>query len=398
MTGSTGPLDGIRIIDLTTAVLGPVATLQLGDLGADVIKIETPQGDFMRQLGPARHPGMAAYFLHINRNKRSVVLDLKQEAQRAALLELIGSADVFVHNMRLAAASRLGLDYASLAERNPRLVHASATGFNRDGPYRDMPAYDDIIQGMSGLAAMNAGPDGAPRYLPMVICDKLVGHALASAIGMALFARERSGRGQEVHVPMLETMLAFNMVDHMWHAVLDEPEKGLGYPRMFTPHRRPYATQDGYICLMATTDEQWRRLLHALDRAELLADPRFSDVAQRTAHIDALYGVLTDTMRTRSTADWLQRLATADVPHGELNTMQDIVADPYLWETGFFQRMQHPSEGRTMSIMPTTHFSATPPDVRRPAPRLGEHTREVLAELGKSTAEIAAIQGTIAAA
>ena len=389
-----GPLDGVCVVDLTTAVLGPVATQVLGDLGADVIKVETPQGDFMRQLGPQRHPGMAAYFLHINRNKRSVVLDLKQPAQRAVLLELIGTADVLVHNMRLGAAERLGLTYAALAERNPRLVFASATGFNRDGPQRDRPAYDDIIQGKSGLAALNAGPDGAPRYLPMAMCDKLVGQALASAIGMALFARERTGRGQEVHVPMLETMLAFNLVDHLWHGVLDEPEKGLGYPRMFTPHRRPYATADGYICLMATTDEQWRRLLPALGRADLLDDPRFATVAQRTAHIDAVYGVITETMQQRSTADWLDRLAAADVPHGALHTLQDIIDDPYLWDTGFFRRVQHPSEGRMITTAPTMHFSATPAALRRPAPRLGEHTQEVLSALGKSAAEIAAICGT----
>lgn len=393
MTAANGPLHGIRVIDLTTAVLGPVATQHLGDLGADVIKVETPQGDFMRQLGPARHHGMAAYFLHINRNKRGVVLDLKQPAQRAALVELIATADVFVHNMRLSAAERLGLDYASLAERNPRLVHASATGFNRDGPKRDRPAYDDIIQGESGLAALNAGPDGAPRYLPMAICDKLVGQALASAVGMALFARERSGRGQEVHVPMLETMLAFNLVDHLWHGVLDEPEKGLGYPRMFTPHRRPYATRDGYLCLMATTDEQWRRLLPALGRADLLDDPRFASVAQRTAHIDAVYGIIADTLCQRGTAEWLGRLAPADVPHGPLHTLPEIVADPYLWDTGFFQRAQHPSEGRMVLTMPTTHFSDTPAGVHRPAPRLGEHTREVLAELGRSGAEIDALIG-----
>lgn len=392
---ATGPLHGVRVVDLTTAVLGPVATLTLGDFGADVIKVETPQGDFMRQLGPARHPGMAAYFLHINRNKRSIVLDLKQPAQRSALLELVATADVFVHNMRLDAARRLGLNYASLAERNPRLVHACATGFNRDGPKRDLPAYDDIIQGESGLAAINAGADGAPRYLPMAVCDKLVGHALASAIGMALFARERTGRGQEVHVPMLETMAAFNLVDHMWHAVLDEPEKGLGYPRMFTPHRRPYATRDGYVCLMATTDDQWRRLLPSLGRAELLEDPRFASVAQRTAHIDALYGIIADTMRERGTAEWLERLAAADVPHGVVNTLEDIVADPYLWDTGFFCREQHPSEGKAIAIAPTTHFSATPAGLRLPAPRLGEHTGEVLAELGKSAAEIAAIQGAV---
>ena len=387
----TGPLFGVRVVDLTTAVLGPVATQVLGDLGADVIKVESPQGDFMRQLGPQRHPGMAAYFLHINRNKRSVVLDLKASAQRAVLLELIASADVFVHNMRLSAAERLGLGYASMGERNPRLVHACASGFNRDGPMRDRPAYDDIIQGESGLAALNAGPDGAPRYLPMAMCDKLVGQALASAIGMALFARERTGRGQQVHVPMLETMLAFNLVDHLWHGVLDEPEKGLGYPRMFTPHRRPYATRDGYVCLMATTDEQWRRLLPALDRPELVEDPRFATVAARIANIDIVYGTITQAMHERSTAEWLQRLTEADVPHGVLHTLQDIIDDAYLWDTGFFRRVQHPTEGKMITTAPTMHFSATPASLRLPAPLLGQHTREVLTEIGKSAAEIDAI-------
>ena len=256
----SGPLAGIRVVDLTSAVLGPVATQILGDMGADVIKIEPPEGDPIRPLGPSRHPGMGAYFLNINRNKRSVALDLKQPAAREALLKLVETADVFVHNMRLGAAERLGLDYSAVAGRNPRIVYAAASGFRKDGAYRDRPTFDDVIQGESGLAALNGGPGGEPRYVPMAVCDKVCGYALASAVSMALFHRERSGKGQEVHVPMLETMVAFNLADHLWHGVLAEPEKGLGYPRMLTEHRRPFPTKDGHICILATTDLQSRHL------------------------------------------------------------------------------------------------------------------------------------------
>jgi len=245
----SGPLEGIRAVDLTSAVLGPVATQILGDMGADVIKVEPPQGDPIRPLGPSRHPGMGAYFLNINRNKRSVALDLKRPTARDALLKLVETADVFIHNMRLGAAERLGVDYNTLAARNPRLVYAAATGFRKEGVHRDRPSFDDVIQGESGLAALNGGVGGEPRYVPMAVCDKICGYVLASAIGMALFHRERTGEGQEIHVPMLETMVAFNLVDHLWHGVLAEPEKGLGYPRMLTPHRRPFPTKDGHICI-----------------------------------------------------------------------------------------------------------------------------------------------------
>ena len=256
----SGPLAGIRVVDLTSAVLGPVATQILGDMGADVIKVEPPEGDSIRPLGPSRHPGMGAYFLNINRNKKSVALDLKRSAAREALLKLVETADVFVHNMRLAAAERLGLDYQAVAGRNPRIVYAAAAGFRKDGVHRDRPSFDDVIQGESGLAALNGGPGGEPRYVPMAVCDKICGYVLASAIGMALFHRERTGEGQEVHVPMLETMVAFNFVDHLWYGVLAEPEKGLGYPRMLTEHRRPFPTKDGHICILATTDLQSRHL------------------------------------------------------------------------------------------------------------------------------------------
>jgi crotonobetainyl-CoA:carnitine CoA-transferase CaiB-like acyl-CoA transferase len=385
----SGPLQGVRVVDLTSAVLGPVATQILGDMGADVIKVEPPAGDPIRTLGPARHPGMGAYFLNINRNKKSVVLDLKRPPAREALLRLVETADVFVHNMRLGAAERLGLDYPAVADRNRRIVYAAATGFRKDGAYRDRPSFDDVIQGESGLAALNGGVGGEPRYVPMAVCDKLCAHVLASAVGMALFHRERTGAGQEVHVPMLETMVAFNLVDHLWHGVLAEPEKGLGYPRMLTPHRRPFPTKDGHICILATTDAQSRHLFEAIDCPELANDERFSTLARRTDNIGELYEIVIERMRRRTTAEWRERLDAFDVPNGAVTDLEGLLTDPYLAETGFFERVDHPTEGKMLTTAVPVMFSGSPGDSFRLAPpRLGEHTRSVLAELGYSDAEI----------
>ncbi len=388
---ATGPLAGIRVIDVTTVVLGPYATQTLGDLGADVIKIETKDGDSTRHIGPGRGKGMAAYFATLNRNKRSVVLDLKKPAARQALLRLVETADVFVHNMRAGAAKRLGLDYASLAARNARLVYASASGFRKNSSARDDPAFDDLIQGMSGAAFLNAGSDGAPRYFPTVLVDKLTGQTLASMIGMALFHRERTGRGQEVHVPMMETMVAFLLIEHFWSGVYGEPEKGLGYPRMMTPHRKPYATRDGYISVIALTNAHWSKLFAAMGRPELIEDPRFGSIAARSTHVDALYATLTEGMTLRTTADWLELLRAADIPCGAANTLQDLMSNAYLRETGFFHEMQHPVEGKVVLPAIAPEFSASPPSVRRLWPTLGEHTEEVLREVGLTASDITAI-------
>lgn len=395
---AAGPLAGVRVIDLTAIVLGPFATQTLGDLGADVIKVETPEGDATRQIGPSRTSGMGSYFATLNRNKRSVVLDLKRPAARAALERLIAGADVFVHNMRLGAAARLGLDYATLGPRYPRLVHAAATGFREDSSMADYPAFDDLIQGMSGAAALNAGPAQgsmaeAPRYFPTVVVDKLTGQMLASMIGMALFHRERTGQGQAVHVPMMETMLSFLLVEHLWGATIDEPERGMGYPRMLTPHRRPYATRDGFLSVICVSDAQWARVFRAIGREELIADPRFASLGARSDHVDALYGTLAEGLTARTTAEWLAILRPLDIPCGEASTLPALLENDYLRETGFFAGAEHPVEGRVRVPAIPARFSASPPSVRRLWPQLGEHTEEVLREAGFGAAEIAAIRG-----
>jgi crotonobetainyl-CoA:carnitine CoA-transferase CaiB-like acyl-CoA transferase len=393
VTQPTGPLTGIRVIDITTVVLGPFCSQTLGDMGADVIKVETIQGDSTRDIGPSRTPGMGSYFANLNRNKRSLAIDLKKPAAHEAILRLVETADVFVHNMRIGAAQRLGLDYATLSARNPRLIYACASGFRKGSSMQEFPAYDDLIQGVSGTASLNAGPDGAPRYFPTVMVDKLTGATLASMIGMALFHRERTGQGQEIHLPMMETILSFMLVEHLWHGTLGEPEKGLGYPRMLTPHRRPYRTKDGYISVIAHSDAQWGKLFQAMGVPELIDDPRFNSVPARSKNIDAVYATLTEGMTQRTTAEWLAELRPADIPCGKANGLDDLFTDPYLTETGYFEAYAHPVEGDVVIPAIPARFSKSPPNVHRPWPVLGQHTREILAEAGCSEVEIQGIMG-----
>lgn len=379
---ATGPLAGVRVVDLTINVLGPLSTQILGDMGADVLKVEPPGGDPMRRLGPGHEREMAAHFMALNRNKRSIELDLKRPPALAALKTLIARADVLVLSMRASAVERLGLDYPSLAAANPRLIYAAATGYAEHGPHRDRPAYDDVIQGESGLAGMIARANGEARYAPMAIVDKYCGTQLASAIAMALYARERTGEGQAVHLPMLETMVAFNVADQFWEATFGDPTAEVGFPRMFTPHRRPYPTLDGHICLLAVTDAQWRRLFAAIGRADLADDPRFAGLAGRTTHIDALYGLLAARLAEETTAHWRAALDAADVPNAAMATLEETFRSAYLAETGFFRRLDHPTVGPTLQTAPPIAFGRTPAGFHRPQPERGQHGAEALREAG----------------
>jgi crotonobetainyl-CoA:carnitine CoA-transferase CaiB-like acyl-CoA transferase len=390
---SSGPLSGIKVIDLSSHVLGPVATQTLGDMGADVVKVESPEGDFNRRVGCERSPDMGALYMSMNRNKRSVVLDLKQPAARDALLRLASTADVFLHCMRVPAVERLGLSYRALSAINPRVIYAFGRGFSGQGPNRDRPAYDDVIQGAAGMASLNLLATGEARYFPTVMADKLCGLVLASSIGMALYERERTGLGQEVQVPMFETALAFNLLEHMWTGVFDGPGAQLGYPRALTAYRKPYRTSDGHICLLASTDEQWRKLFSVIGRPELAADDRYGKLAARARDFGVVYAIVEEAMLTRTTAQWRHELDAADLPNAAMGRIEDLPSDPYLRETGFFRRHEHPTEGTLVTTAVPVSFSRTPGAVRRLPPRLGEHTEEVLREAGLSSAEIADATG-----
>ena len=386
---ASGPLTGFKVVDLTQFILGPVATQILGDYGADVIKIEQPGGDLNRNIGPARHAGMAAMFLGMNRSKRSVVLNLRRRESLDALNRMIETADVLVHSMRPQSAERLGIGYAAVAARNPRIVYACAPGYRADGPHRDRPAYDDVIQGESGIAGITELAYGEPRYFPTVLADKFCGHILASSIGMALVHRERTGEGQEVQVPMLETMMSFNLIEHLWAGAFDQPMGELGYDRALMPYRRPFQTKDGYVCLMATSDAQWQGLFAACDRPELSSDPRYATVSERSKRFPELYRLVADEMLRHTTAEWQARLDAAGVPNGVARKLRDVPHDPYLVATGFFHHYVHPQAGPMITPSVPVQFSKTPARIQCPPPTLGEHTHAVLSAMGYGESEIA---------
>jgi crotonobetainyl-CoA:carnitine CoA-transferase CaiB-like acyl-CoA transferase len=390
---ATGPLAGVRIIDLTTVLMGPFATQILGDYGADVIKVEPPGGgDGVREVGPRRNAGMAAIFLHANRSKRSVVLDLKQAAGREALLRLAAGADVLVYNVRPQAMARLGLRYEDIAAVNPRIIYVGAYGYSQRGPYAAKPAYDDLIQGAVGLPALalQAGSD-VPRYAPSPLADRICGLATVNAVTAALYWRERTGEGQSIEVPMFETMAQFTLSDHLCGRSFDPPVGPSGYARVLDPNRRPYATSDGYLCVLLYNDKQWQTFFRLIGREEVMQDPRFATIAARTEHIDELYRLQAEVMATRSTAEWSRLLEAADIPVMPMHTIDSLMEDPHLRAVGFLEPVDHPTQGRLLQIGVPSTWSRSQPRVTRHAPLAGEQGREVLAQAGYSEEEIDAL-------
>ncbi|MCR9213277.1 MAG: CoA transferase [Proteobacteria bacterium] len=385
---NAGPLTGIRVADLTSVLLGPFATQILGDMGADVIKIEGPEGDTTRDLGPRISKGMASVYLNANRNKRSLCIDLKSEDGMAAFHKFLETVDVFVHNMRPSAIKRLGLTYDEVKKINPSIIYCGSYGFGQKGPYANKPAYDDMIQGVSGIASTQSSLMGRPGYVPTVIADKTTGLTAVYSISMALFHRERTGEGQEIDVPMYETMVQFHMLEHLYGKNFEPPLGPAGYPRAISPNRHPYKTKDGMIGALPYVDKQWKAFFDMAGKPELMEDPRFSNIEARLENIDAVYQVLADLIATRTSAEWLADLDAASIPAVPINSPEDLLEDEHLQAVGFWQTMEHPTEGQLKYPGIPTEFSATPGGVRRHAPTLGEHNAEIMEEIGLSAEDI----------
>lgn len=387
-TPQDGPLGGVRVIDLTNVIMGPFATHILADLGADVIKVESPEGDSFRAYRPLRHEGMSGGFLNLNRNKRSVVLDLKQARGTAALDRLIETADVFVHALRPKAITKLGYAYPRVRTLNPDIVYCGAYGFAASGPYGDKAAYDDLIQAGSGLAALYARTHGgAPAYVPTVLCDKLARQAIATAILAALFRRAGGGSGQAVEVPMFETTVEFALTEHMGGFAFEPPLGKPGFQRVLTPSRKPFRTKDGYACLLPYSDRNWQDFFAFTGRTEFTGNPRFASLAERVQNIEPLYAMVEEEAAKRSTAEWVAFCDRVSIPCMPVLDLEDLPEDEHLRAVGFFGTADHPSEGRYRTMRRPVAFSESPFRLRRHAPRLGEHTEEVLAEIGLAPEE-----------
>ena len=387
-----GPLDGVRILDLTTVVMGPYATQILADYGADVIKVEPPEGDVMRHNAPMRSKGMGHIFLNANRNKRSVVLDLKSDAGRAACLAIARQTDVLVYNIRPQAMARLKLSYEELRAVNPRLLYVGAFGYSQRGPYAAKAAYDDLIQGAVGLPWLFREAGGAsPRYLPAIVADRATGLHIVNAVCAGLYWREKSGRGQKIDVPMFESLLQLVLGEHLAGETYVPPQGGLGYGRMLAHGRRPYETKDGYVCVLVYNDKQWRAFFQLIGRNDLLSDPKYATQEARSRDFEGAYALIAAEMKKRGTAEWIAAMEAADIPVQRMNSLDDILADPHLAAIGYFREVEHPTEGRIRLPAVPSEWSESPPEYRRPAPRFGEHTREVLREAGFGENEIEAM-------
>lgn len=392
---ATGPLAGIRILDLTSVVNGAYATQILADQGADVIKLEDPGsgrgagGDIMRWAGhvPDGAPrDMGPIFLTINRNKRSVVLDLKDPKAQRTIRRLIKSCDVFAASVRYEGLKRLGLGYEDVRAIRPDIVYVHAAGYGSDGPYAGEPAYDDLIQSASGLADVLPRTDGnnTPRILPTLVADKVSGLFMSQAITAALLHRARTGEGQFVEVPMLECVTSFLLVEHLYDHAFDPPQGQYGYPRVVNPHRKPFKTADGFIGLLPYTDKQWDQFFQVAGWGETIAnDPRFADYAARAKHTHELYGLVETVTGSKTTDEWLALLKPLSIPVVRMNRLDDLQTDPHLEAVGLFERYEHPDLGGYVQLRPPVKFAATPSNIRRHPPRLGQHTQEILAEFGE---------------
>jgi crotonobetainyl-CoA:carnitine CoA-transferase CaiB-like acyl-CoA transferase len=387
------PLAGVRVLDLTSVVAGPYATQIIADLGADVIKVEGKDGDLMRTAGPARHRDMAALYLGINRNKRSLALDLKSPRALPLMHKLIASCDAFVTNVRPQGMARLGLDYEAVRKVRPDIVYVHLVGFGEGGAYAGRQAFDDLVQAASGVADLLPRTDGAgaPRFLPSLLADKATGLHAVYGLLAALFHRERTGEGQFVEVPMLESVASFALVEHLYGFTHVPPSGPFGYTRVLTPHRRPFKTKDSYIAIMPYTDQQWPRFFELAGRADLWEQWRTQSRQDRNQRIAELYATIGQLTEERTTAEWMELLDANDIPCMRVNTLEDLPNDPHLKQVGFFEQHQHPTEDRYVSLKHPVRFSKSQTPLRHHPPRLGADAAELLGEVGVSSEEVAAL-------
>lgn len=383
-------LEGIRVVDLTTVIMGPFATAQLGVLGADVIKVESAAGDNVRHIAPMKSPAMGAGYLNSNRCKRSVVLDLKSPDGNAALMKILATADVLVTNMRRQALSRLGLDRETLCTQFPKLIHCCAVGFGRGGPYENDAAYDDVVQALSGFASVNADSEGAPRFVPQIIVDKLSGLFIVEGVLAALLHRERTGNAVPFELPMMETASYFLMTEHLQGQSHQPPIGPPGYARLMNPYRRPYKTKDGYVAVLPYADKHWPKMLKMIGREEVLKEDWFQTTTERSKRVRDLYQMVDEAMTAKTTEEWLALFREADIPCGAVNSMESLLKDPQIVETQVFQNHEHPTEGPLRFMRHPLAFDMDR-QPESPAPGLGEHTSEVLREAGMSQDEICAL-------
>jgi crotonobetainyl-CoA:carnitine CoA-transferase CaiB-like acyl-CoA transferase len=381
----TNLLSDIKIADMTTVIFGPYCTQTLADMGADVVKVEPKGGDDFRNVGkPANNRSMGPCHLTINRGKRSVVWDLKSDAGRAAIRELIGQSDVFIHNIRPDAVARLGLTFEEVKAIKPDIVYVHCLGFGSDGPYAGRPAYDDLIQGLSGATMLLPKVDGneRPRFIPTAFADKVSGmHAMYATLA-ALHHRDRTGEAVHVEVPMFECVTHFLLEEHFYEAEFDPPVGPFLYQRQVDPSRQPLKTSNGWIVIAPYVDARWIKLFDVMGAPEELQDERIADRKGRFFNQDYMMGRVQEYFDKQTTEYWLDALGKADIPAARVNDFPDLQSDPHLVATGFFQRREHPTEGYYWETQPPVTFRGVPQREITPAPRIGEHTELVLSELG----------------
>ncbi|WP_292273508.1 CaiB/BaiF CoA-transferase family protein [Marinobacter sp.] len=379
-------LKGVRIVELTTIVLGPMAGQMLADFGAEVIKIEALNGDLARQVEPRSANGESSMFVNCNRNKQSIAVNLKSDEGREIMHRLIREADVFVHNMRMRAISRLGFDAATLHEINPSLIYCSAIGFGSNGPYADRPAYDDVIQAASGIAHLPTYTGAEPAYVPGVIADKVAALYAVNAISAALYNKAKTGRGVELEVPMFEVMSSFVMTEHLAAASFGEEAKP-GYQRLLNRHRRPFRSADGWIAVMPYTEAHWRRVFSEINREDVFEKEWFQNDSTRSGHVGDMYEILAQSMPERTTEDWVATFERLDVPHSRVSSLEDLLSDPHLQAVGFFDATDD-TFGRVRSVPQPVRVHGANTTTDRRAPLLGENSLRLLAEIGYDEQEV----------